>query len=62
MKFSGFSVEFKEAMLLTTLFFCLIWLHLINGWRINFLQNRVESLESSNSNICSQCGQVLNNL
>lgn len=54
-------MDFIDLGLKSILFFLLFMLILINRISIGSLENRIELLEGYNKNVCSECGQVLNN-
>lgn len=54
-------MDFVDLVLKSILFFLLFMLILINRISISSLENRIELLETYNSNVCPECRQVINN-
>lgn len=57
----GVFMDFVDLVLKSILFFLFLMLIFINRISIGSLENRIELLEGYNKNVCSECGQVLNN-
>lgn len=54
--------DFADILLEGFIIFSMLFLIIILGARVSELNNRVEILESYNSNnVCPECGQVINN-
>lgn len=54
-------MDFVDLVLKSTLFFLFLHLILMNSIHVSSLEERIEKLEHYHNNICSECGQALNN-
>lgn len=54
-------MDFGDMLINSIIFFFILFLIVVDARHIVSLENRVETLESYHLNVCSVCGQPLNN-
>ena len=54
-------MDFGDMLINSILLFLILFLIVVDARCIGSLENRVETLESYQLNVCSVCGQPLNN-
>lgn len=54
-------MDFGDIVISSILSFLILFLIIVNSSHIVTLENKIEILENYHSNVCSVCGQALNN-